>query len=87
MKKDEMETTIVIDMTGKASVYTNMKGWVRELTEFTEKYDDCALTDIQRDSNGKVTGYFFEVPAKCICLRKRRNSPEDAQLCSKNPLV
>ena len=74
MKQDEMETTIVIDMTGKASVYTNMKGWVRELTEFTEKYDDCALTGSQRDTKGRVTGYFFEVPAKCIRLRKRRDA-------------
>ena len=72
MKQEEMETTIVIDTTGKASIYTNMRAWVRELTEFTEKYDECILKDIQRDSKGNITGWFFEVPSKCIRLRKRK---------------
>lgn len=73
MKREEMETTIVIDMTDKATVYTNMKSWVSELKEYTKRYEDCVLKNVQKDSNGNITGYFFEVPSDCIRLKKRRD--------------
>ena len=80
MKREEMETTISYDMTGIATVYTNMPRTVTKLKKLVEK--GMAQLVETYTNQGEVTGYKFTLDARLISIRGVRS-----ELCSKNPLV
>ena len=67
MKRDEMETTITYDMTGIATVYTNMP---RTITKLKKLVDKGRAQLIETYTNqGQVTGYKFTLESKLISIR------------------
>ena len=68
MLNSDKETTINIMPDGTATIYSNMSKWYRKLMKLSEKYDDVNITDVSRDPEGNVTGYFFELPSSYIRL-------------------
>lgn len=67
---DEIETTICLERNSKiASIYTSDNAMVNKLKKQWLKNPEWKCWEGSRDSDGAITGYFFETPKKAICIR------------------
>ena len=67
MKRDEMETIINYDMTGIATIYTNMPRVVTKLKKLVDK-GKAQLIETYTNQE-EVTGYKFTLESKLISIR------------------
>lgn len=83
---DEAETTIGVERNNNiASIYTSDNVMLTKLKRQMSKNNNWKCWEAGRNSEGEVTGYFFEVPKRAISIRtgnKREVSDESKEAAS-----
>lgn len=67
---DTQETTINIDNSKTARLYTCYNPWITKIRKLVEKDPNVFKVSIaHKDKEGNITGYFMEFPSKLVNIR------------------